>query len=62
MIDEFVKFEDDTRSIHLVSNKSFDFGELKDTTETKNRSTMIYGTISIYKKVWNILTFIKIML
>lgn len=46
MIDEFVKFEDDTRSIHLVSNKSFDFGELKDTTETKNRSTIVLNEMN----------------
>lgn len=46
MIDEFVKFEDDIKGIHLVSNKSFDFGKFQDDTETKNRSTIILNEIN----------------
>lgn len=38
MIDGFVKFETDIKGIHLVSNKSFDFGTLKDTSESKIRN------------------------
>ena len=41
IIDEFVKFENDTRGIHLVSNKNFDFGELIDNSETKNRRSFV---------------------
>lgn len=46
MIDEFVKFEDDTRGIHLVSNKNFDFGKLDDNTETKNRESIVLKEIN----------------
>ena len=46
MIDEFVKFEDDTKGIHLVSNKSFDFGKLKDQTESKNKSSIVFNDIN----------------
>ncbi|MDO5292756.1 MAG: dsDNA nuclease domain-containing protein [bacterium] len=46
MIDEFVKFEDDTRGIHLVSNKSFDFGKFQDDTESKNRSKITLNEIN----------------
>ncbi|MFT3984575.1 MAG: dsDNA nuclease domain-containing protein [Lachnospiraceae bacterium] len=46
MIDDFVKFEACTKGIHLVSNKSFDFGCLKDTTESKNRSKVLMKEVS----------------
>lgn len=46
MIDEFVKFEDETRGIHLVSNKSFDFGKFEDETETKNRSRIVLREVN----------------
>lgn len=46
MIDEFVKFEDDTRGIHLVSNKNYDFGKFIDNTETKNRATIVLNEIN----------------
>lgn len=46
MIDEFVKFENATRGIHLVSNKNYDFGKLGDNTETKNRDTIILKEIN----------------
>lgn len=46
MIDEFAKFENDTRGIHLVSNKSFDFGKLEDDTETKNRRSFVFEDVN----------------
>lgn len=49
MIDEFVKFKDDTRGIHLVSNKNYDFGKLGDNTETKNRGTIVLNDTNIKK-------------
>lgn len=46
MIDEFVKFEDETRGIHLVSNKSFDFGKFEDNTESKDRRRIILKEVN----------------
>lgn len=47
MIDEFIKFENETHGIHLVSNKSFDFGVLKDdVTESKTRSRIILNELN----------------
>lgn len=46
MIDDFVKFESNTRGIHLVSNKSFDFGTLQDSTESKLRNTVLLNEIN----------------
>lgn len=46
MIDEFAKFENDTRGIHLVSNKNFDFGKLVDDTETKNRMSFVFKDVN----------------
>lgn len=40
MIDNFVKFNDNTRGMYLVSNKSFDFGELNDKTESIKRDNI----------------------
>lgn len=45
LIDDYVKFEESTKGIHLVSNKSFDFGILKDKTESKARSTVALNEI-----------------
>ncbi|OPD20657.1 dsDNA nuclease domain-containing protein [Clostridium botulinum] len=36
MIDNYKKFKSNTKSIHLISNKNFDFGELKDIEKTKS--------------------------
>lgn len=44
MIDNYKKFQTNTRSIHLVSNKNFDFGNLND----KSKSTE-FLTISLDK-------------
>ena len=48
MIDEFVKFENVTRGIHLVSNKNFDFGELvdNDNIATKNRRSFVLKEVN----------------
>lgn len=46
LIDDYVKFEDSTKGIHLVSNKSFDFGDLKDKTESKARRTVVLNEIA----------------
>ena len=46
MIDEFVKFEDETRGIHLVSNKSFDFGKFEDNTESKDRRRIMLKEVN----------------
>ena len=46
MIDEFVKFENETKGIHLVSNKSFDFGKLDDDTETKDRTRIVLKDVN----------------
>ena len=45
LIDDYVKFQDNTKGIHLVSNKSFDFGTLKDTVESKERRTIVLNEI-----------------
>ncbi len=45
LIDDYVKFQDNTKGIHLVSNKSFDFGTLKDTVESKQRKTIVLNEI-----------------
>ena len=36
MIDNYKKFESNTKSIHLVSNKNFDFGKLNNSGEIKS--------------------------
>lgn len=46
IIDEFVKFEKETRKIHLVSNKNFNFGELVDKTETKNKRSFVFEDVN----------------
>lgn len=46
MIDEYVKFKEDTRGLHLVSNKSFDFGDLKDSTKSKDRRRIVLSELS----------------
>ena len=45
MIDDYVKFQGSTKGIHLVSNKSFDFGILKDKTESKVRQTIVLNEL-----------------
>lgn len=40
MIDNFSKFRDETKSIHLVSNKHFDFGDLKCGTKSTERAVV----------------------
>lgn len=46
MIDEYVKFKNDTKGLHLVSNKNFDFGVLKDSTESKYRSRVVLSELN----------------
>ncbi len=46
LIDNFTKFKDSTRSIHLVSNKHFDLGELKNTDKSTERTIICLNEIS----------------
>lgn len=41
MIENFVKFDSNTRGLHLVSNKNFNFGLLKDNTDSKNKHKIL---------------------
>lgn len=46
MIYNYAKFEEHTKAIHLVSNKSFDFGRLQNGIESKIRRTVALGEIA----------------
>lgn len=45
MINNYAKFEKNIKGIHLVSNKSFDFGSLKNSIESKTRRTVVLSEI-----------------
>lgn len=46
LIDNFTKFKNSTRSIHLVSNKHFDLGELKNKDKSTERAVICLNEIS----------------
>ena len=46
MIDNYAKFKSNTKSIHLVSNKNFDFGELKCKVKSNERVAIRLDEIS----------------
>lgn len=46
MVENYSKFREDTKSIHLVSNKHFDFGELNTTEKSVERAIVKLNEIS----------------
>lgn len=51
LIDNYSKFRSETKSIHLVSNKSFDFENLKDNTNSTDRNTI--GLYEVEHKIFS---------